>query len=127
MTPNGRWIRAACLALSLVFTAAVVAWSLPDRPLELTPLGDGAVNTVPAIRISLAGKPQPAATPAPEGSPYILYGRVPGGRAKGPLGLGAIPPLKMRVSFLSTLSLPQNHVKMSKSSIPYSNSSIHVN
>ena len=40
-----------------------------------------------------------------------MYGRVPGGRAKGPLGLGAIPPLKMRVTERDIRELRESNLK----------------
>jgi protein TonB len=63
--------KALLLALAVSLTAAAVWLFSPEPPARLVPLGEAAVNTAPALRISLAGQPEPEteATPAPVPEP----------------------------------------------------------
>ena len=58
-------VRCLLLLVSVVITAIVVVIATPERIPELKPLGNAAVNSAPAIKISLAGKPAPE-TPEPQ-------------------------------------------------------------
>ncbi|HEY9120736.1 MAG TPA: energy transducer TonB, partial [Marinobacter sp.] len=64
----GKTIRGLLLILSILITAVILVIAVPDRVPELKPLGDSAVNSAPAIRISLAGarKPKTSDTPEPQ-------------------------------------------------------------
>ncbi|MGC8119780.1 energy transducer TonB [Marinobacter sp. VGCF2001] len=55
------------LLTALIITAATIVLAVPRKVPEMPVLGDSAVNTAPAIRISLAGKK--TATPAAEPEP----------------------------------------------------------
>ncbi len=71
MTRPSPRTKALLLALAVSLTAAAVWLFSPEPPARLVPLGEAAVNTAPALRISLAGQPEPEteATPAPVPEP----------------------------------------------------------
>ncbi|MDX5386082.1 MAG: energy transducer TonB [Alteromonadaceae bacterium] len=71
MTTAGRGPKALILTAAIVATLATLALMAPDNPMELPVLGDSAVNTAPAIRISLAGRqsPEPQQEPVAEPEP----------------------------------------------------------
>ncbi|MFV8572131.1 TonB family protein [Marinobacter sp. SBS5] len=59
------------LVMAVCTTAVALVLAAPSKPLELATLGDSAVNSAPAIKISLAGRhtPEPAAEPEPSPAP----------------------------------------------------------
>ena len=67
MKPAGHTPKVLFLLLAAALAAAVLVWGAPRTPMKLPVLGDNAVNTAPAIKISLAGKR------APEPEPCLLY------------------------------------------------------
>ncbi|PPK53302.1 energy transducer TonB [Marinobacter persicus] len=73
MKPAGHIPKVLFLLLAVALAATVLVWAAPQTPMTLPVLGDNAVNTAPAIKISLAGKrapePEPAPTPAPKPRP----------------------------------------------------------
>lgn len=71
MKPAGNTPKLIFLALAACATFAALVLAAPDEPMELPVLGDNAVNTAPAIKISLAGRkaPEPAPASQPEPTP----------------------------------------------------------
>jgi len=73
MKPAGHTPKALFLLLAVGLAATVLVWAAPRTPVTLPVLGDNAVNTAPAIKISLAGKrapePEPATPPVPKPTP----------------------------------------------------------
>lgn len=63
--------KAVFLIMAVCATALTLALAVPDKPLELATLGDSAVNSAPAIKISLAGRtaPEPMTQPEPPAEP----------------------------------------------------------
>lgn len=60
-------IRLALLITAIAITALITLFAIPEQPITLNTPGDSVINSVPAIRISLAGKsensPEPASAP----------------------------------------------------------------
>lgn len=67
MKDTGRLARLGLLAIAVVLSAGILMAAVPENPIEINQLGNAAVNTAPAIKISLAGKAAPA--PAEEAKP----------------------------------------------------------
>ncbi|MGO2136583.1 MAG: energy transducer TonB, partial [Marinobacter sp.] len=67
MKDTGRLTRLGLLAIAVVLSAGILMAAAPESPIEINQLGNAAVNTAPAIKISLAGKAAPA--PAEEAKP----------------------------------------------------------
>jgi len=73
MKPAGNTPKLIFFAIATCATFAALVLAAPDDPMELPVLGDNAVNTAPAIKISLAGRkapdPQPVTQPEPTPEP----------------------------------------------------------
>lgn len=69
MKTAGNLPKTVFLALAIALTAAAMVLAAPDEPMQLPVLGDSAVNTAPAIKISLAGEQAPEPKPASQPEP----------------------------------------------------------
>ena len=67
MKDTGRLARLGLLVIAVVLSAGILMAATPEKPIEINQLGNAAVNTAPAIKISLAGKAAPA--PAEKAKP----------------------------------------------------------
>ncbi|MGO1502697.1 MAG: energy transducer TonB, partial [Marinobacter sp.] len=68
MKDTGRAARLGLLVIAVALSAGILVAAVPEKPIEINQLGNAAVNTAPAIKISLAGKsaPMPAKKAEPE-------------------------------------------------------------
>ncbi|MEC7815543.1 MAG: TonB family protein [Pseudomonadota bacterium] len=69
MTPVGPRPKLLLLAIAAAATLGAMVLAAPDDPLELPALGENAVNTAPAIKVSLAGRRAPEPESEPESEP----------------------------------------------------------
>ncbi|MBQ0833605.1 energy transducer TonB [Marinobacter sp.] len=69
MRDTGKAARLGLLAIAIVLSAGILVAAAPEKTIEINQLGSAAVNTAPAIKISLAGKPAPAPVEKAEPKP----------------------------------------------------------
>src|SRR5690554_3264960 len=65
MMPQHKGPKFLFLVLAIAATGFGLTLAAPDKPMPLATLGDSAVNTAPAIKISLAGRKTPAPVEKP--------------------------------------------------------------
>jgi protein TonB len=65
MMPQHKGPKLLFLVLAIAATGFGLTLAAPDKPMPLATLGDSAVNTAPAIKISLAGRKTPAPVEKP--------------------------------------------------------------
>ena len=69
MNPVRKGPKILFMTIAVCTTAVTLVLAAPDKPIVLATLGDSAVNTAPAIKISLAGRTAPEPTAQPEPAP----------------------------------------------------------
>lgn len=69
MMPEHKGPKFLFLLLAIAATGFGLTLAAPDKPMQLATLGDSAVNTAPAIKISLAGRKTPAPVEKPAAPP----------------------------------------------------------
>src|SRR5690554_7472319 len=69
MMPEHKGSKLLFLVLAIAAAGFGLTLAAPDKPIPLATLGDSAVNTAPAIKISLAGRKTPAPVETPAAPP----------------------------------------------------------
>src|SRR5690554_4645162 len=69
MMPQHKGPKLLFLVLAIAAAGFGLTLAAPDKPIPLATLGDSAVNTAPAIKISLAGRKTPAPVETPAAPP----------------------------------------------------------